>query len=112
MQMTHGFVAEMTHDAVVQAYNQIALVVGCFGQDLLPEWNVCLVPCRVGIGTFQEPFVDLAAGAIIESFQTTLYISVVLRVSTEIHCLRNGKDPWSLWLGTDVIATTVALATA
>jgi len=111
MQTSHSASAGMTHNAVVQAYDQVALVVGCFGQDLLSKRNVCLVPCRVGIGTFQEPFVDLAAGAIIESFQTTLHISVVLRVGTEVHCLRNGKDPWSLWLGTDVITSTIALAT-
>jgi hypothetical protein len=78
MQIAHGFRGGMTHRAVFQAYDQIALVVTCFGQDLLIEWYDCLVPCRVRISTFQEPVVDLAACAIIESLQTALHVGIVL----------------------------------
>jgi len=78
MQIAYGFDGDMTHNAVVQADDQVALVVTCLGQDLLIKRYDCLVPCRVAISTFQEPVVDLAACAIIESLQTALHVGVVL----------------------------------
>lgn len=90
--------------------DQVSLVLGGDGKDWFIHSELPLKPFGLVFGAFEKPLVDLATGAIVASLDATGDLSIVLRVCTEVHSLRDGELPWTLRLRACRVAASVAFA--